>query len=160
PARQARPGPPAGDAARLRLQARDRRRAPSRRLAPVRPGVAVSARRPVIAVSIGCPSGVGPEVAVAGAARSPAARCVLGGDEAVIRRAAALRRVSAKRLVPVDFFGARGLEPGAIGVLATSARLAELPSYGHPSAAAGAAQLAWIDQATELVRAGGAAALV
>lgn len=118
-------------------------------------------KRPVLALSIGCPSGVGPEVAVAAAARSPEACCVLVGDEAVIRRAATLRRVSRRRLVTVA--SARdiaALAPGAIGVFAGSARLAEPSAHGRPDAAAGAAELAWIDEATDLVRAGIAAALV
>jgi 4-hydroxythreonine-4-phosphate dehydrogenase len=115
----------------------------------------------VLAVSIGCPSGVGPEVAVLGAAKSPEARCVLVGDPAVIARAARERRVASRRLVEVgDAREARSLEPGAIGVFADSARLAEPSVHGKPDAAAGAAQLAWIDQATDLVRSGVARALV
>jgi 4-hydroxythreonine-4-phosphate dehydrogenase len=116
---------------------------------------------PVLAISIGCPAGVGPEVAVAGAAKSPGVRCVLVGDEAVIRAAAAIRRVAARRIVVVE--GARevrALGPGQIGVHRGSTRLAAPPPWGKPDAAAGAAQLAWIDEATDLVRAGVAAALV
>ena len=79
--------------------------------------------RPVIAISVGCPSGVGPEVAILAAARAPDARCLLVGDEAVLRRAAALRRVSRRRLVVVDEAGLARLEPGAIGSWAGSARL-------------------------------------
>lgn len=115
----------------------------------------------VIAVSLGCPSGVGPEVAVAGAARTAGARCVLVGDRAVIERAAAIRRVSMRRLVTVgDARSVRALPEGAIGVWAGSTRLPSLPAFGAPDAAAGAAQLAWIDEATDLVRGGIAAALV
>lgn len=113
---------------------------------------------PVLAISVGCPSGVGPEVAVLGAARSPEARCLLVGDEAVIRRAAALRRVPARRLVVTD--GTRALRPNQIGIWAGSTRLPSLPAYGKPDAAAGAAELAWIDEATSLVQRGLAAALV
>src|SRR5438270_285156 len=47
-----------------------------------------SRSRPIVALSIGCPSGIGPEVAVVAAARSPEARCLLVGDPAVTRRAA------------------------------------------------------------------------
>jgi 4-hydroxythreonine-4-phosphate dehydrogenase len=120
-----------------------------------------TARRPILAISVGCPSGVGPEVAVAGAARSPGARCVLVGDLAVIRRAAAIRRVSPRRLVVVaDARAIRALEPGRIGVWAGSTQLPAPSAWGAPDAAAGAAQLAWIDEATDLVRSGAAAALV
>jgi 4-hydroxythreonine-4-phosphate dehydrogenase len=124
----------------------------------------LSRARPVLAISLGCPSGIGPEVAVAAAARCPEARCLLVGDPAVIERAASLRRVSLRRLRIIDAgAGAadlRALDAGAIGVFSESARLARLPAFGSPDAAAGAAQLAWIDQATDLVRAGTAAALV
>jgi 4-hydroxythreonine-4-phosphate dehydrogenase len=116
--------------------------------------------RPIVAVSIGCPAGVGPEVAVLGAARSPEARCVLVGDEAVVRRAARRRRVPQRRLVPVATAREMAaLRPGAIGLFTGSTRLAEPPPYGAPDAAAGAAQLAWIDEATSLVRSGAARAL-
>jgi 4-hydroxythreonine-4-phosphate dehydrogenase len=118
-------------------------------------------KAPVIAVSLGCPSGVGPEVAVAGAARTEGARCLLVGDLAVIRRAAAIRRVAASRIVPVrDARALRALPAGAIGVWNASTQLPALPDFGKPDAAAGAAQLAWIDEATDLVRSGVAAALV
>lgn len=114
-----------------------------------------------LAVSLGCPSGVGPEVAVEGAAKSPGARCVLVGDPAVIERAAKIRRVSRKRLVLVDDARSiRALAEGEIGVWAKSARMASLPAFGEPDTAAGAAQLAWIDMAADLVREGVAAALV
>jgi 4-hydroxythreonine-4-phosphate dehydrogenase len=116
---------------------------------------------PTIAVSLGCPSGVGPEVAVAAAARIKDARCLLVGDLAVIQRAAALRRVATRRLVQVaDARALAALPPGSIGVWAASTPMAALPVFGKPDAAAGAAQLAWIDEATDLVRAGLAAALV
>ena len=116
---------------------------------------------PTIAVSLGCPSGVGPEVAVAGAAKVEGARCVLVGDLAVIRRAAAIRRVAARRIVPVrSARELRVLPPGAIGAWTASTQVPALPAFGAPDAAAGAAQLAWIDEATDLVRSGVAAALV
>lgn len=118
-------------------------------------------RARAIAISIGCPSGVGPEVAVAGAARVRDARCVLVGDPDVIRRAAALRRVPEARLAAVDGHAAIArLEPGRIGVwiASTPMRLPAVP--GRPDPDGGAAQLAWIDEALELVRAGVADALV
>jgi 4-hydroxythreonine-4-phosphate dehydrogenase len=117
--------------------------------------------RPVIAVSIGCPSGVGPEVAALGAARVASARCVLVGDEQVIRRAARRRRLAAARLVVVaDARSMRALTAGQIGIYAGSSQLEGPPLPGRPDAAAGRAQLAWIDEATSLVQSGAAAALV
>jgi 4-hydroxythreonine-4-phosphate dehydrogenase len=118
-------------------------------------------KRPILAVSIGCPAGVGPEVAVLGAAKTDGARCVLVGDPAIIERAAVLRRVSKKKLVPVgDAAEARRLKRGDIGVFSASTRLGAPTPFGVPDANAGAAQLAWIDEATKLVTDGIAAALV
>jgi 4-hydroxythreonine-4-phosphate dehydrogenase len=116
---------------------------------------------PVIAVSVGCPSGVGPEVAVAAAARAGDVRVLLVGDAEVVRRAARVRRVSEKRLCTVahpDEIAA--LPRGAIGVWGPSCALDVPPPFGAPTPAAGRAELAWIDEATDLVRAGTAAALV
>ena len=118
-------------------------------------------KRPVLAVSVGCPAGVGPEVAVAAAARALDARCVLVADDEVLRRAAKTRRVATSRFVAIhNAKEARALTPGQIGVWAASERLGAPALPGHPNAAAGAAQLAWINQATDLVTSGLAAALV
>jgi 4-hydroxythreonine-4-phosphate dehydrogenase len=116
---------------------------------------------PVLALSVGCPSGVGPEVAVAGAAAAHGARCVLVGDDVVLRRAARLCGVAEARLVEVASAGQiAALEPGHIGLWARSHRLEGASIPGKPDAAAGAAQLAWIDEATSLVRRGLAEGLV
>lgn len=116
--------------------------------------------KPTVAISIGCPAGVGPEVAVLGAAHGDA-RAILAGDRRVIERAAALRGVDAARIVTVrDAGAARALEAGQIGWWAGSTSLREPPPFGEPAAEDGAAQLAWVDEATDLVRAGVAGALV
>lgn len=104
---------------------------------------------PALAVSVGCPSGIGPEVAVRGAARTPTARCLLVGDEQVIRAAARRARVGQRRLVLCD--DPHRLEPGQIGIYAQSSSLPSPPTLGEPDAKGGAAQVAWIDQATDLV---------
>jgi 4-hydroxy-L-threonine phosphate dehydrogenase PdxA len=118
-------------------------------------------KRPVVAVSVGCASGVGPEVAVAAAAKARDIACVLVGDLSVILRAAMLRKVSAKKLVAVDGkAAAQRLLPGEVGVWIASRSLAAPPEFGRPTRESGAAQLAWIDEATDLVRAGIASALV
>jgi 4-hydroxythreonine-4-phosphate dehydrogenase len=106
---------------------------------------------PILAVSIGCPAGIGPEVAVIAAARMKEARCVLIGDMTVIRRAAKLRRVALERLVPVGVTDMEKLERGEIGVWRDSAPISHEVMFGVPDKAAGAAQLRWIDQATSLV---------
>jgi 4-hydroxythreonine-4-phosphate dehydrogenase len=123
--------------------------------------VARAVSAPAIAVSVGCPSGVGPEVAVVAAARARGVRVLLVGDEPVIRRAAALRRVAAKRLRRIARAAELGaLPPGAIAIWGPSSALPKLPAYGAPTAADGRAELAWVDEATDLVRRGAAAALV
>lgn len=117
--------------------------------------------RPILAVSVGCPSGIGPEVSVVAAARSLSVVTVLVGDEAVIRRAARLRRVAARRFVPVgDRRSAAALLPGEIGIFRGSSAMESPSDPGFPTAAAGAAQLAWIDEAAGFIRSGEADALV
>ncbi len=119
-------------------------------------------KRRVVAISVGCPAGVGPEVAVLGAAETRGeARSVLVGDRAVIDRAAKLRGVPRARIVGVhDAAGVRALRKKEIGWWEASAPLAAISEIGRPSAQDGAAQLAWVDQATDLVTAGIADALV
>jgi 4-hydroxythreonine-4-phosphate dehydrogenase len=118
--------------------------------------------KPVVAISVGCPSGIGPEVAVAAAARSRDA-AVLVGDPWVIERAARIVGVSARRIVLVrDRASVRALaKGGAIGCYAPSAPVAKSAArFGRPTPEGGGAQLAWIDAATDLVASGAAAALV
>jgi 4-hydroxythreonine-4-phosphate dehydrogenase len=118
--------------------------------------------RSTVAISVGCPAGVGPEVALLGAVRTKdEARCVLVGDRAVLERAAKLRRVAWRRVVPVgDARAVRSLVAGQIGWWERSSPMPAPPPFGTPTAEAGAAQLAWVDEATDLVRAGVADALV
>jgi 4-hydroxythreonine-4-phosphate dehydrogenase len=121
--------------------------------------------RPVIAVSIGCPSGIGPEVAVEAAAATRNAAIVLVGDRGVIERAATIVGVANRRIIDVDerSTGKLAAKEGAplIGRLASAAplHLGRAP-FGKPTRQAGAAQLAWIDEAMDLVVAGAAHALV
>jgi 4-hydroxythreonine-4-phosphate dehydrogenase len=118
--------------------------------------------KPTLAISVGCPSGIGPEVSLAAAAKERDAIVVLVGDRGVIERAARTVGVPARRLIAVGGReGLRKLRGDAIGWYEDSAsvRLEDAP-YGEPSKAAGAAQLEWIDQATALVTSGVADALV
>ena len=115
-----------------------------------------------LAVSIGCPSGVGPEVAVAAAAQSPA-RVLLVGDLGALRSAARVRDVDPKRLQRVDDPAAafeRGPREAIFVYEPTRALAANDRAPGRPTRAGGAAQLAWIDAATDLVASGVADALV
>ena len=117
--------------------------------------------RPAIAVSLGCPAGVGPEVAVSAASRLENVRVVLVGDLEVIRQAARLRGVDGARLAPIESEAEiEALEAGSIGVRMPAYVLERPITAGHPEAEAGRAQLAWIDEALELVRHGACRALV
>jgi len=118
--------------------------------------------RPTVAISIGCPAGVGPEVSVVGAAReAERARCVLVGDREAIERAAKLRGIGRKTIVAVrDAASVKAIRKGEIGWWEGSRTLTTLPSCGAPRAEDGAAQLAWVDEATDLVTSGVARALV
>lgn len=116
-----------------------------------------------LAVSIGCPSGVGPEVSVAGAAEAARnARVLLVGDHAVLARAAAIVGVAPEQLVRVDDpTRAWKLRGDAIAVHQPTRALApDECAFGAPGRAAGAAQLAWIDVAADLAARGDADALV
>lgn len=117
---------------------------------------------PRLAVSVGCPSGIGPEVSVKAAAGLRGARALLVGDLASLRAAAALVGVDRARLVRVRTAAEGFAAPArALPVLEVGARLAAADRRpGAPTAGAGRAQLAWIDAATDLVARGEADALV
>lgn len=121
----------------------------------------MSKRRAVLAVSIGCPAGIGPEVAVRAAAAAPPSFVpLLVGDPAVIAAAIARARLDLGLSLVVDRREATRVPPGAVAVDAGSARLARPARPGRPDEHAGSAQLAWVDRATDLVTAGEADALV
>ncbi len=116
-------------------------------------------RRPTLVVSIGCPAGIGPEVSVV-AASSAGVRVLLVGDPATIAAAARLRGVTAPLVSVGDERDVRSIPTGAIGVWAPSRALTARPPRGAPTREAGAAQLAWVDEATRLVATGAGDALV
>ena len=124
-----------------------------------------------LAVSIGCPSGVGPEVSLAGAIAmrkvDPNVRVLLVGDLGAVRAAARAIDVDPARVVRVDSAddawnsASQGARARAVSVLEPIGALSAADRRpGKPSRAAGAAQLAWIDAATDLVAAHAADALV
>lgn len=117
--------------------------------------------RPRLALSIGCPSGVGPEVAVL-AAGARQERILLVGDFAVVARAASLRKVGSVHFVPIDDpRSGFDLPAGLVGVFQPTRSLSlKNVRFGAPSKAGGAAQLAWVDAACDLVSGGLADALV
>lgn len=104
-----------------------------------------------LAISVGCPSGIGPEVTVAAvadlAARASTDTFILVGDRPAIEAAAAVRRVDLARL--------HGVRVEPVSELAEAHR-----RPGKPGIEAGRAQLAAIDRALALVVSGQAHALV
>lgn len=122
-----------------------------------------------LAVSIGCPCGVGPEVSLAGAIALrrlvPEARVLLVGDLGALSAAARAIDVEPSRLVRVAAAEeAWALAPRARASIAVLECVKPLTAAerrpGKPGRAAGAAQLAWVDAATDLVARGDADALV
>jgi 4-hydroxythreonine-4-phosphate dehydrogenase len=117
-----------------------------------------------LAVSVGCPCGIGPEVSVAAAAAEKRTRVLLVGDRGAIDVAAEGRGVARDRLVSVtEPADAWELPRGKIGVWqppSLRALAARDRVFGKPTAASGAAQLAWIDAACDLALQGDADALV
>lgn len=108
-----------------------------------------------LAISIGCPSGVGPEVSLAAAIRAldNGIRCALVGDAGALFRAASQLRIEPRLLVHVPERADCFSHDDRLAVWCPTSPLAagEMAS-GLPSRAGGAAQLAWVDAATDLVR--------
>jgi 4-hydroxythreonine-4-phosphate dehydrogenase len=123
-------------------------------------------RKPLIAISTGCPSGIGPEVSVAAAWKLRATGAVLVGDIATLRAAAAVVGVPKERLVPIRGDGkGPGSKEAVLRVLEVGPALtARDRRPGKPSRRAGAAELAYVEVAhflvREHVRQGGRGALV
>jgi 4-hydroxythreonine-4-phosphate dehydrogenase len=115
-----------------------------------------------LALTIGCPCGIGPEVSVVAAAREKRARVLLVGDEGAVLEAARGRGVDMSRIVRVDEpLKAWKLARGRIALWQPTPALSPPDRRpGAPSRASGAAQLAWIDQGCDRVLSGEADALV
>jgi 4-hydroxythreonine-4-phosphate dehydrogenase len=97
-----------------------------------------------LALSVGCPAGIGPEVAVEACASFPHP-VILVGDEGQLR----------------ELEGRRGLSLARHTILQPGAPLAPGDRRpGHPTAAGGEAQLLWVDRALDLVTSGRASGLV
>jgi 4-hydroxythreonine-4-phosphate dehydrogenase len=110
----------------------------------------------LLVVSVGCPCGIGPEVAVRAAAKIPG--CVLVGDWDMLLEAAELTGVPRARLVR---FEGEARNPRAIYVHSVWPKLLKRDRKpGKPNPASGAAQLAYINEAYRLAKAGSRRALV
>ncbi len=121
-----------------------------------------------LAVSVGCPSGIGPEVSVVAAdavvreEKNEDVAILLVGDFGAIMRAARGRKIGnaigRSRIAQVD---SPRFEKGCVLVWQPTKTLAARDCVlGRPSRAGGAAQLAWIDAACDLVSSHEADALV
>ena len=123
------------------------------------PHDAVPARKR-IALTIGDPNGIGPEIAVKAAAllaaRADGPSPILVGDLAPIRHYAARHAAG----LPIRPAGAGSDSAGGLEVAAVDALRNEDFRPGAVSAAAGAATVAYVRRALALVRAGEAAAIV
>jgi len=114
-------------------------------------------------LTMGDAVGIGPEILVAAFLRGEAAGCVVIGDPAVVRRAAALRREGAAMIAVIEnLVDLPEVPPGCLPVLVPPGLpegLATLP-WGRIAAPCGAAAARCIEAAVRLLRAGEAAALV
>lgn len=110
-----------------------------------------------LVISVGCPSGVGPEVTLAALRVANRTTAIVVGDVDSLDRDARASGLAARlrRYEP----GVR-LRSGEIGIHLGGKRLPRRATAGRPDAAGGAAQLAWIDAACDLVASGEGAALV
>jgi 4-hydroxythreonine-4-phosphate dehydrogenase len=120
--------------------------------------------RPLIAISTGCPAGIGPEVSVAAAWKLRKLDAVLVGDLGTLRAAATIVGVRPERLVAAGDAAGRA-RSGTLRVVEVGPRLsAKDRRAGKPSRKAGAAELAYVEVAHWLVkehlREGGRGALV
>jgi 4-hydroxythreonine-4-phosphate dehydrogenase len=118
----------------------------------------MSAALPLLVVSTGCPSGIGPEVSVAAAAKLKGAATVLLGDEATLRKAAGTVGIAQRRLLAWD---GQARQAGALYFAQVGEPLAardRLP--GKPNGRAGEAQLEYIEAGFTLVKSSSRAALV
>ena len=118
----------------------------------------MSAALPLLVVSTGCPSGIGPEVSVAAAAKLKGAASVLLGDEATLRKAAGAVGIAQRRLLAWD---GQARKVGVLYFAQVGEPLAErdrLP--GKPNGRAGEAQLEYIEAGFTLVKSSSRAALV
>jgi len=115
---------------------------------------------PTLALTVGDPAGIGPEITVRLLRDPPPrARLLVIGDRGSLERAADL--VEGARLPPaVAGPEDLGPEPGSVGLWTGAAELADAPAYGSIDAAAGAACHAWVLQAADLALRGRIAGLV
>lgn len=114
-----------------------------------------------LAISVGDPSGVGPEVSVrAAAAACERDRCVLFGDAARLEALAIVAGVDAARLRRVDPGGRLELADGELGLAHVASWQDDVIVSRRPTPEGGAAQLRALDAAAATVMDGRARAVV
>ncbi|MDJ0975857.1 MAG: 4-hydroxythreonine-4-phosphate dehydrogenase PdxA [Planctomycetota bacterium] len=119
---------------------------------------------PVLALSLGDPAGIGPEIVLRYAEAlekggSPACRLLVVGDPAALERDR--RLIEGAPALPV-VEGPEALRQAglAVGVFGGARALERLPAYGAVDAGAGAASHAWVVEAADLALAGRVAGVV
>jgi len=115
-----------------------------------------------LALSLGCPCGIGPEVgAEAAIEASRAHRVLLVGAWDAVERAARAKKIDRARFVRVQSASeAWALPARQVGVWNPLGDRFRSGKPGHPGPRDGAAQLAWIDAACDLASRGEADAMV
>ena len=114
-------------------------------------------RRPPFAITMGDPSGIGPEIVVKALSRRPPDRCVVLGRAEVIR-AAADKFTPGLRVSVLDRIEDTSGAPGLVEVLETAGEGPFPP--GEVSAQSGRAAFAAIREGIELAKAGRAGGLI
>ena len=116
---------------------------------------------PILGVTLGDPSGIGPEISamtLADPPTEPPARGLAVGDARALRRAIDVCGLGV-RVHPVDAVDEARFAPGTIDILDTGA-LGDDPPYGEVNEASGRAAVAAIERATRLALDGDIAAIV
>jgi 4-hydroxythreonine-4-phosphate dehydrogenase len=117
---------------------------------------------PVLAVTLGDPAGIGPEITartLAEVAGQPGHHGVAVGDAAALRRGAEAAGLDVEVREVADL-GVAPAGPGVIDVLDTGVLGADLPAWGEVDARAGRAAVAAIEVATKAAMSGAAAGIV
>ncbi|HSC86143.1 MAG TPA: 4-hydroxythreonine-4-phosphate dehydrogenase PdxA [Polyangiaceae bacterium] len=104
-----------------------------------------------VVLTMGCPSGVGPEIAVAACTEADAPPAIIVGDRGVLEAAArALGRPSSLVAAWPDYEAGAALR--GIQIASSSALAASERPFGRPTAAGGRAQLAYIEDGFALAK--------
>jgi 4-hydroxythreonine-4-phosphate dehydrogenase len=119
--------------------------------------------RPLIAVTMGDPSGVGPEVIAKALARPEIqgiCRPLVLGDPAAMERALSVTGSRITLQIVADVATASAFSSNAINLLPLSQLSLDDMNFGHPSSSAGDAMFRYIEEAVRLCLGGETAAMV